>query len=171
MMDAQYWIDKLDLQKHPEGGYYKEMYRSGEIIDRSGLPERFPGPRVISTSIYFLLPGGESSHLHRIKSDELWHFYSGSSLTIHTISERGTCLDLKLGPEVQKGQGFQAVVPAGCWFGAVVDDPQSFTLVGCTVAPGFDFGDFEMGSRKALLESYPKHRLMIERLTKPDENG
>ncbi|OGO16894.1 MAG: hypothetical protein A2Z14_01880 [Chloroflexi bacterium RBG_16_48_8] len=167
MMDARYWIEALGLERHPEGGYYKQTYRSDEVIHRTGLPERFPGPRFLSTSIYFLLPGKEVSHLHRIKSDELWHYHLGSSLSIHRFDPDGKHKILHLGQDAERGDAFQAVVPAGCWFGAVVNDPDSFCLVGCTVAPGFDFEDFELGSREELLKLYPQHHEMIELLTRP----
>ena len=167
MRDAQYWIKSLGLERHPEGGYYKETYRSDEVIDLAGLPERFPGPRSISTSIYFLLQGGEVSHLHRIKSDELWHFHAGNSLSIHMIDPEGEHRIKRLGQNIENGEVLQGIVPTGCWFGAEVDDPDAFCLVGCTVAPGFDFEDFEMGDREVLLQLFPEHREIIGRLTRP----
>jgi predicted cupin superfamily sugar epimerase len=169
MREAHSWIRSLGLKRHPEGGYYKETYRSDEFIDPSGLPERFSGPRSISTSIYFLLCDGEVSHLHRIKSDELWHFHAGTSLSIHTIDPKGKHQTIKLGPDVEKGEVFQGIVSAGCWFGAEVDDPNSYSLVGCTVAPGFDFEDFELADRDDLIRLHPEHREVIERLTKENE--
>jgi len=165
-MDASYWIEALELERHPEGGHYRQMYRSNELIQRAGLPERFPGPRSFSTSIYFLLSGKDVSHFHRIKSDELWHYHLGSSLSIHFIDLDGKHQILHLGQDVERKDTFQAVVPAGCWFGAAVNDPDSFSLVGCTVAPGFDFEDFELGSRQELLRLYPQHRAIIELLTR-----
>ncbi len=153
-------MQKLGLQKHPEGGYYRETYRSAELIPHQGLPTRFGGARALSTAIYFLLPSNEISALHRIKSDEVWHFYTGSQLTIHVINEKGAYTQIKLGDDC-----FQAVVRAGWWFGATVDEPQSYALVGCTVAPGFDFADFEMAKRADLLAHYPRHHSIIERLT------
>ncbi len=159
MKPARHWIEKLFLVKHPEGGYYRETYRAAESIPQNGLPPRFSGLRAFSTAIYFLLPSGECSALHRIKSDEVWHFYAGNSLTIHVIDERGTYTQIKLG-----GDSFQAVVPAGCWFGATVDGPGSYALAGCTVAPGFDFADFELANRADLVALYPQHRAIIERL-------
>ena len=152
MKTAQDWIELLGLVKHPEGGYYRETYRSAATV----------GARAVSTAIYFLLPAGEVSSLHRIKSDELWHFYAGNPLTIHIIA--GRCSTIALNADNP-----QTVVPAGNWFGATVET--GFALVGCTVAPGFDFCDFEMASRPALLAAYPQHRRIIERLTKLTENG
>ena len=160
MHPASHWIDHLRLLKHPEGGYFRETYRSAEQIPQDGLPARFDSPRAFSTAIYFLLPSEEVSALHRIKSDEVWHFYVGSQLTIHVIDQNGAYSQIKLGDDC-----FQAVVRAGCWFGATVDESQSYALVGCTVAPGFDFADFETAKRADLLARYPQHRAIIERLT------
>ena len=167
-MDASYWIEALKLERHPEGGYYRETYRSSELMQRSGLPERFPGSRSFSTSIYFLLSGKEVSYFHRIKSDELWHYHMGNSLSIHIIDLDGEYQIVNLGKDVERGDAFQVVIPAGCWFGAAVNDPDSYILVGCTVAPGFDFEDFELGNRSELLKTYPQHRAIIKILTKVD---
>ncbi|MDP6777355.1 MAG: cupin domain-containing protein [Candidatus Latescibacteria bacterium] len=166
-MNADGWIKALDLQRHPEGGYYRETYRSEEEIPAAALPGRFQGPRALSTAITFLLPGGEFSALHRIKSDEIWHHYAGSSLTIHVIDPDGTYRRIILGKDIEAGEGPQVVVPAGCWFGATVDEEGSYTLAGCTVSPGFDFEDFELGLRSDLIELYPQHRAIVERLTRP----
>ena len=163
---AACWIEDLGLQKHPEGGYFREMYRSGETIARDALPDRFPGARAFSTAILFLLEGREFSALHRIRSDECWHFYAGASLTLHIIGTDGTYAPVGLGRDIENGEAFQVVVGAGYWFGATVNDPESYALVGCTVAPGFDFEDFEMGGRKDLVKRYPEHRSIIERLTR-----
>jgi uncharacterized protein len=160
MKDAQYWIKKLQLAKHPEGGYFKETYRSNETIPAAALPPRFDEDRAFSTAIYFLLTGEDCSALHRIKSDEIWHFYTGSELTIQVIETTGSYGQIRLGADC-----FQAVVAAGSWFGATVDEPQSYALVGCTVAPGFDFADFELAKRDELIAQFPQHRVMIERLT------
>ena len=161
MKDARYWIEKLQLARHPEGGYFRETYRSDEVISAAGLPARFSAQRAFSTAIFFLLPGNECSVFHRIKSDELWHFYAGSGLTIHIIEPNGTYTHLGL-----DGEHFQALVRADWWFGATVDDPQSFSLVGCTVAPGFDFADFELARRDTIIELFPQHRAIIERLAR-----
>ena len=161
------WIKALVLQRHPEGGYYRETYRSDEEVTAEALPGRFPGPRALSTAITFLLSGGEFSALHRIKSDEVWHHYAGSALMVHVIDPDGSYRKLSLGSDPDAGESPQAVVPAGCWFGATVDDEASYALVGCTVSPGFDFDDFELGVRTDLIERYPQHRSIIERLTRP----
>ena len=105
--------------------------------------------------------------MHRVNQDELWHFYDGSSLTLHVIASDGRYSRIRLGRKVEDGEVPQAVVLAGCLFGATVDDPASYALVGCTVAPGFTYDDFEMPPRHQLLELYPQHRHLIEQLTRP----
>ncbi len=164
--DAAYWIRALGLKPHPEGGYFAETYRSGEEIPASALPPRFGGARAFSTAIYFLLEGTQVSALHRLDSDEIWHFYAGSSLTLHVIHPDGRLEAMRMGAAKDEGEAFQAAVPAGAWFGATVDDPRSFTLVGCTVAPGFSFDDFQLATRAELTARFPRHRAIIERLTK-----
>ena len=165
MKSAEYWIEKLDLNPHPEGGYFKEIYKSGEYIKEEHLPERFHGRRAFSTSIFFLLAGDQVSKFHRIKSDELWHFYEGSSVIIYYFDENRKLCELPMGNNLDNGEFFQAVVPAGAWFGAALKDTASFALCGCTVAPGFDFEDFEMGDRGNLIETYPGYSSIIEKLT------
>ncbi len=165
MQSADYWIKKLNLIEYPYGGYFKETYRSHETIAPEGLPERFSGPRSISTAIYFLLKGYQKSGMRRLQADEVWHFHTGSSLTLHNIDPNGRYSSVTLGSDADKGQVFQAVMRARHWFGFTVDDPESYTLVGCTVAPGFDIADREMGNRVELLQEYPEHAALIERLT------
>lgn len=149
-----------------EGGYFRQVYRASEGVGPPHLPERFKGPRVFSTSIYYLLPGSEFSAFHRLKSDEIWHFYFGSPLTIHIIDCTGTVVHKNLGPDPEQGQAFQVVVGAGEWFAASVDDPSGFTLAGCTVSPGFDYEDHELAERDDLIGRYPQHRSIIERFTR-----
>ena len=156
-------ITRLKLARHPEGGWYRESYRAAGIVPGNLLPERFAGDRAFCTAIYFLLERGDISALHRIKSDELWHFYAGAALTVHVITPQGEYHPLKLGSNLAAGESFQAVVPAECWFGAETEG--AYSLVGCTVAPGFDFAEFEMGSREHLLRQYPTHAGIIQRLT------
>lgn len=163
---AQYWVKHLNLLPHPEGGYYKETYRAAENIPQQALPGRFGGERSFSTAIYFLLESGQFSAFHRIAADELWHFYAGSALTISVIHPNGQYEEINLGTDVQNGQSLQAVVPHGAWFGSRVAAENSFALVGCTVAPGFDFADFEMPARSTLLEQFPQHSSIIHTLTR-----
>ena len=156
-------IDTLNLQAHPEGGHYTEVYRSDGIIETD--EDGFPDGRHYSTSIYYLLEGEDQSHFHRIKSDEVWHHYEGSSITIHLISPTGSYRTLSVGKDLEKGQKPQQIVPAGYWFGVTVDEPDSYALCGCTVSPGFDFDDFEMADRADLLEQFPEHEEIIKKLT------
>ena len=165
MRNAEYWIKKLGLKRHPEGGYFKETYRSHEVILKHALPARFSSDRVFSTCIYFLLNKTDFSAFHAIQQDEVWHFYEGSSLTIHIIDPKGEYTAARLGRNVENGESFQAAVPAGCWFAAAVNNTEAYALVGCTVAPGFDFADFEMADRNRLVTLYPEHREIIEKYT------
>ena len=162
---ARYWIEKLQLEAHPEGGYFRQTYRSDVMIARDALPARFAGARAASTAIYFLLEGENFSAFHRLRSDEVWHFYAGDPLVVHVISPEGSYSSILLGCELEAGQVLQAVVLAGCWFASHVADWSSFAVVGCTVAPGFDFEDFKMGEREELVARYPQHRVLIEGLT------
>lgn len=168
MRDADDWIRTLGLTKHPEGGYYRETYRSEEAIAEAHLPARFDGDRVFSTSLYFLLRDGQFSAFHRLTQDEVWHFYDGSPLTIHVIDAAGDYRRIKLGRSPEGNQQLQVVVKAGWLFGATVDEPDSYSLVGCTVAPGFEFRDLAMPARRELVEQYPEHREIIERLTREE---
>ncbi len=164
---AQRWITDLGLRPHPEGGYFREAYRASETIAQAHLPARFAGDRVYSTAIYFLLQGDDFSALHRIQSDEIWHFYDGVPVTIHVIDPAGQYTTLRLGRDLAAGEAPLQVLPAGCWFGANLADRNGYALVGCTVAPGFDFADFELPTRAALLERYPQHAAIVEALTRP----
>ncbi len=166
MKDAQYWIDKLELTPHVEGGFFKETHRSAETIGKSALPERFGGARSFYTAIYFLLRSDDFSAFHRIKQDELWHFYHGDPLMVHIIGRQGNYSQIKMGSNLENGEVFQAMVPHGSWFGANLHAPSSFALVGCTVAPGFDFSDLEIAKRDVLVDLYPEHRQIIDQLTR-----
>ena len=155
-------VTYYDLKPHPEGGFFNESYRSKGVFD--SLPSPFNGDRSYSTAIYFLLPKAAKSSLHRILSDEIWHFYLGGSLSIVQIFSDGHCEIVILGTDITKGEKLQHVVPAGCWFGAFPNDGVDFSFVGCTVSPGFQFSDFEMASRADLIKMYPEHKSLIERL-------
>lgn len=167
MISSEQWIRMLKLHPHPEGGAFRETYRADAHIPAAAVPFACDSVRTLSTAIYFLLEGKDFSAFHRIQSDEIWHFYYGSSLTLHLLSEDGMYSTLSIGP---KGDlppaSFQAVIPAGVWFAATVDNPASYALVGCTVAPGFEFDDFELGNREALIRQYPGHADIIKRLTR-----
>lgn len=165
MKTAKYWIEKYNMQAHPEGGYFAETYRSAESIPHDALPKRFKGERNFSTGIYFLLESHQFSALHRIQADEMWHFYYGVPLNVFYIDKQGFVQTIKLGDNPENGEVFQAVVPAGVWFGSKPAQPDGYSLVGCTVAPGFDFSDFEMASREKLQNDYPQHKEIIGLLT------
>lgn len=160
-------VKQFNLQLHPEGEFFKETYRDKGTIAKSALPSRFKGDRSFSTAIYFLLPEGTKSRLHRIPSDEVWHFYLGDPLTIVQISPEGKIGKIVLGQDIQAGQKVQHGVPARCWFGAYPNAGSRFSFVGCTVAPGFDFADFEIGKRSELLKQFPNAREEINFLTDP----
>lgn len=164
MLTVQQIINAHDLQPHPEGGYFKESYRSKEDIPVAALPDRFTGDRSFSTGIYFLLEGEQFSAFHRIKSDEMWHFYSGDVLNIYVIREEEDLEIITLGSDILQGELFQAVVPANCWFASRPAGKTSFSFVGCTVAPGFDFADFEMAKAGELAKEYPQHETLIRQL-------
>ncbi len=164
--DARYFIEKLQLLPHPEGGYFRQTYRSEVVVARESLPAGFSGARAASTAIYFLLEGKNFSAFHRLRSDEVWHFYDGEPLIVHVIDAEGKYSRILLGRDLEAGQMLQAMVRAGCWFASHVADWNSFSVVGCTVAPGFDFEDFEMGERQELGARYPQHRGLIEQLTR-----
>lgn len=143
-MTADDWIKELQLKKHPEGGYFRETYRSDESIPQNALPSRYKGGRDFSTAIYFLLKSDQASALHRIQSDELWFFHDGSPIEITVKSPGGNDQKIMLGKDILSGECLQAVMPKQYWFSARVLKPDSYTLVSCTVSPGFDFADFEL---------------------------
>ncbi|OAJ58474.1 hypothetical protein A6V36_06015 [Paraburkholderia ginsengiterrae] len=155
-------IRRFDLKPHPEGGFFRETYRSAERVHRDdGSAET----RSASTAIYYLLCDGAHSAWHRIRSDELWHFYAGEPLNVHVLDESGTLVTHKLGNALTHADAvFQAVVPAGLWFAAECADPATFALVGCTVAPGFEFSEFELADIAALQAQHPQHAAFIGRL-------
>jgi uncharacterized protein len=164
--DAAYWIRKLYLEPHPEGGYYRQTYKAAMVLPKESLLPTFTGPRPASTAIYFLLEGENFSAFHRLRSDELWHFYQGETLLIHVIEADGRYFTIQLGTDTDAGDVFQDVVKAGCWFASEVKGGKAFALVGCTVAPGFDFEDFELAEREELMRSYSQHRGLVPRLTR-----
>lgn len=209
--DAKYWIEKLRLEPHPEGGYFRQTYKSELVVEsrasenfhpakahpfdaprlpragsvaknatkveQSGL-SGFSGARAASTAIYFLLEGEDFSAFHRLRSDEMWHFYAGSALVVRVIDPAGKYSSILLGSDPKRGEVFQAVVKAGCWFASEVARDShvsqkrrdmghpTYALVGCTVAPGFEFEDFELAKRGELKRTYPQHRELVERFTR-----
>lgn len=154
-------IKKLKLKKHPEGGYFSETYRSKLTFNKSHLPKKFGGRRSHSTTIYFLLTGQHFSAFHKLKADEVWHFYSGCPLKIYVIQKNGKLKKIVLG----KNHYYQTVIHAEQWFAAEVTDTKSYSLVGCTVSPGFHYNDFELAEEKKLIKLYPHLKGLISRLT------
>jgi len=163
-LEAKKIINQLNLQPHPEGGYFKEVYRADEIIKNSNLPERYSGDRNFSTSIYFLLEGNQISKFHRLKSDEIWFFHSGSSITIHFIDEFGNYSKQILGSNLID-EKFQITIHKGNWFAAELNDKSLFSLISCVVSPGFDFSDFELAEKEKLIKQFPQHKEIILKLT------
>lgn len=147
-------IESLHLIAHPEGGFYRETYRSEASL----------GKRNLLTSIYFLLTSENVSHLHRIKSDEIWYYHGGSPLIVHVLDAAGHHQHI-VGNDIKKGYYPQFLVPKNTIFGSTVLEENSYSLVSCAVAPGFDFDDFELFQRDDLIKEYPMHREIIERLT------
>ena len=166
MKDINNWVEKLNLQAHPEGGMYRQTYKSHETILKAALPKRFTGDRLFSTAIYFFLNGDDFSAFHRIKQDELWHFYDGSALTIHIITPDATYSTLKLGINIDNDESPQQVVKAGSYFAVEINDKNSYSLSGCTVAPGFDFADFDMPERGRLFKLFPLYKELITKFTR-----
>jgi predicted cupin superfamily sugar epimerase len=156
--DAVKLIKRLRLKNHPEGGYFKQTYTADTIVNVVGYDK----PRYISTAIYYMLVGDQFSALHRIKSDELWHHYTGGSLTLYAI-HNGKLSKIKMGKS--RGEAPQVAIKANTWFAASLNDKKSYCLLGCTVSPGFDYSDWELGKRNELIKMYPQHRTIIERYT------
>lgn len=163
--DAAYWIKALSLIEHPEGGYFKETYRADEELATENLPERYTSSRCFGTSIYFLLTTSSVSNFHRLNSDEIWHFHCGGAARIHFISPEGEYYCRSIGSFLEEGQQLQVVIPRHSWFAAeVISD--DFILVGCTVAPGFDFADFELAEKGQLLKEFPDLAELIDKFTR-----
>jgi predicted cupin superfamily sugar epimerase len=161
MKNEQYYIEHLQLEQHPEGGYFKETYRAEEnVSNRNGES------RSASTGIYFLITSDFFSAFHKIESDEMWHFYDGAALAVYIITATGELEVLKIGNDIENGEQLQGVVPAGCWFASKVSVPNAYSLVGCTVAPGFDFNDFILAEREELTAEFPAHTAIIKELTR-----
>ena len=164
-MTAQQIIKKFDLTEHPEGGYFKETYRSNGVIKNKQLNSNFIGDRNYSTCIYFLLTSEKFSAFHKINQDEIWHFYKGSTLKLHMISPKGDYSFVLIGNDLKNHEQPQFAVPASYWFAAEVIKEHSYAFTGCTVAPGFDFHDFVLPKREELIQLFPQHKEIISKLT------
>jgi predicted cupin superfamily sugar epimerase len=167
--DAARWIEALELLPHPEGGFFRETWRAAETVAREGLPQRFPGARSIGTAIVYLLRAGDHSRLHCLRADEVWHLYDGGPLHLHLFEPGAGYRRLTLGRDLANGESPQWVIPHGTWFGAEPAAGAAFALAGCTVTPGFEYEDFELGEREALLAAFPAHHALVERLTAAKE--
>lgn len=151
-------VKALGLRPHPEGGYFSETYRSPQVVSTAR------GERQLMTAIYFLLTSENPSKFHRIQSDELWFFHEGSPLTVHVLDEEGYH-PYPLGPAELPGHQPFLLVKAGQIFGSTVEEQNAYSLVSCVVAPGFDFRDFDLFQKEALMAKWPEHKDIIERLT------
>lgn len=163
MSEIEQLIDKLNLLQHPEGGFFREVYRSEDEFAAEVLPSRFAGNRTASTAIYYLLTAKDFSAFHRIQSDEIWHFYAGDPLEIYVIHPDGTLEIKRLHATSEVALPMQ-IVPFGSWFAAKTTG--AYTLSGCTVSPGFDFADFEMANASQLMQQFPQHRSWIQQFTR-----
>lgn len=159
-MNAAYWIDRLQMKKHVEGGWYCEIYRSPVELDPANNTF-IHAPRSLCTHIYFLLEHDDFSALHRIGADELWHFYDGDALTIYEIDLEGKLTEHLLGNDAATNAAPFTLIQKGSWFGSRVVNDGSYTLVGCTVIPGFDFADFELGKADELRRQFPAYTTLI----------
>lgn len=159
-------IRQLQLQPHPkEGGFFRETYRAAEVWPATALPARYGSDRRASTTIYYLLTPGTCSALHRLQTDEVFHFYLGSPVRMLQLLPDGTGRTIVMGPDVLGGHQLQVVVPRGVWQGSLLEPGGDFALLGCTVAPGFEYADYESGVRETLCAQYPEFAELIERLT------
>lgn len=165
LQDAQTIIKSLQLQPHPEGGFYRETYKSGDWLGAKSLPARYSSNRSFSTCIYYLLTSDTFSRMHTLNSDELFHFYLGSPLEMLQLLADGSGRVVRIGSNIEAGESPQVLVPAGVWLGCRVASPGEFALLGCTVAPGFEFEDYVEGKRSDLVEQYPQWHDMITALT------
>lgn len=162
---AENWINILQLMPHPEGGCFRETYRSEKLCSANNLPPGYSGERNFSTAIFYLLDKNQISKFHKLKSDEIFHFYDGDGMLFRIIDIGGNLREKKLGINYEEGQIPQILMKAGEWFGAELINPGSYCLAGCTVSPGFHFDDFEIGDRDELLKMFPQHGKIIEQLT------
>jgi hypothetical protein len=164
---ARELIERLGLQPHPmEGGFFRETYRSAHELPAAALPSGYPSARSISTAIYYLLSSCCFSEMHRLRTDEIFHFYLGSPVEMLLLAPDGNGRIVTLGSDVLRGQEVQAVVPAGVWQGSRLLPGGEYALLGCTVAPGFDYADYERGRRDVLCGQFPAFSDLIRALTR-----
>jgi len=181
--ESEYVINKLNLIKLvEEGGYYRETYRSNQhilinihdgknpqdIVYGSKTENESANIRSIFTLIYYLLDGNQFSAFHKVKYDEIWHFYKGSSVSLYILTDGDKLLNIQLGNDLNRNENIQYVIKGNTWFAAENNDKSSYSLIGCSVSPGFDFRDFKLGERSKLKKLFPCHEEIINRLTRPD---
>jgi predicted cupin superfamily sugar epimerase len=164
MHSANYWIEKLRMTAHPEGGWYTETFRDTRMVTAENLKGELKTYSA-STAIYFLLDDQAFSAFHRIGAAEVWHFYAGTGITIYSIDPNGNLQTVELGADADKGQALTTTIPAGLWFASKVNQENGYALCGCTVAPGFEFSEFELAAKHELLRLYPQHEKVIVDLT------
>lgn len=160
-------IERFSLRPHPEGGFFRETFR--DTLEVTVSPSEFDSgasqhTRSAATAIYYLLRQGDRSRFHRLRFCEVWHFYLGGPLEIWMLA-KGTATSVRLGPNFIGGERLQVMIPAGCWFAAAPVSTAAYSFVGCTVAPGFEFSDFELASQDGLIRQFPEHRSLICRFT------
>lgn len=180
--ETEYIINKLNLIKLVrEGGYYRETYRSDQHIVISDFSDNdlkdniyfYSNPenkssdiRSVSTLIYYLLDGDQFSAFHKVKYDEIWHFYKGSSVSLYVLIDGKKPLNIQIGNDLENNENIQCIIKGNTWFGAEINDKSLYSLIGCSVSPGFDYRDFELGERDKLKKIYPQHEYIINRLTR-----
>lgn len=171
MMSAKEIIKFLGLEPLPfEGGYFRQTYRSEEMIEKKALPERYRCSKPFGTAIYYLLTPDMFSALHRLPTDEIFHFYLGDPVTMLQLPPDGTSATITLGSDIRNGHHVQVVVSKNIWQGSILKDGGRFALIGTTMAPGFDFSDYEYGNRDDLIKEYSKHADLIVKLTPTDSD-
>lgn len=164
LFDEKELIDRHQLKPHPEGGYFKENYRSEILMASRNLPNSFGGRRAMATSIVFFLPTGKFSTFHKLKQDEIWYFHAGSTLTIHSIDKDGVHNIYGLGDGVSEQSSPQVIIPAGTYFAAHANN--GYALVGCMTTPGFDYADLDIPTASNLVKLFPQHEKLIRQLTR-----
>ncbi len=169
-MTAEEIIKILKLEPHPlEGGFFRSTYRSADVLPTNALPERYDGPRQLGSAIYYLLTAETCSQMHRLPTDELFHFYLGDPVNLLPLFPDGPSAILSLGHALTQGQLVQALAPRNCWQGARLKDGGSFALMGTTLCPGFDYDDYDQGDREELVALYPERKALIATLTEKPE--
>ncbi len=157
-------LDKFNMKVHPEGGYFGDGFRSTEFLRSDQLPKRYSGPRNVYSSIYFMVTKDRPSRFHRLKTDEIWHFYSGDTLTLHLIHDHGKYECIELGNR-EEHERFQFLAPKNTWLAAGCNGKEGYSLMGCSLAPGFEYDDFELADKEQLLKEYPQIEAIISEFT------